>query len=171
MATEATNGAAAGEVNGAAAAAAVEKAVTFSALKPQLFVESSKAADAVAFYKAAFGAEEVNRVSHPKRKADQELPILLSAEIKLGNASILISDLTDDSTAPGYWSGVLLETEDIEGAVEKAIKAGAVAEGEISEGEGACCGGRVGKVKDPYGIVWLICTPTTAAKKCVNVEA
>lgn len=96
MATEATNGAAAAEINGASA----EKTVTFSSLKPQLFVESSKATDAVAFYKAAFGAEEVNRVSHPKRKADQELPILLSAEIKLGNSSILISDLTDDSTTP-----------------------------------------------------------------------
>ncbi|KAI3771405.1 hypothetical protein L6452_02569 [Arctium lappa] len=168
MATEATNGAPAGEINGAAA----EKTVTYSSLKPQLFVESSKATDAVAFYKAAFGAEEVNRVSHPKRKADQELPMLLSAEIKLGNASILISDLTDDSAAPvkSVGTGLVfcLETEDIEAAVDKAIKAGAVAEGEISEGEGASCGGRVCKVKDPYGIVWLICTP---AKKCVNVEA
>lgn len=93
MATEATNGA--GETNGAAA----EKTVTFTSLKPQLFVEASKASDAVAFYKAAFGAEEVNRISHPKRKADQELPLLLSAEIKLGSSSILISDLSDDSTA------------------------------------------------------------------------
>ncbi|CAH1417504.1 uncharacterized protein At5g48480 [Lactuca sativa] len=168
MATEATNGAAAGEKNGAA----TEKAVTFSSLKPQLFVESAKASDAVAFYKAAFGAEEVNRVSHPKRKADQELPLLLSAEIKLGSSSILISDLSDDSTALVKTVGTglvfCLETEDIEAAIDKAVKAGAVAEGEITEGEGACCGGRVGKVKDPYGIVWLICTP---AKKCANVEA
>ncbi|MEI4867204.1 hypothetical protein, partial [Klebsiella pneumoniae] len=39
------------------------KVVTFSALKPQLFVEAPKASDAVLFYKEAFGAEEVNRVS------------------------------------------------------------------------------------------------------------
>ncbi|KAI3810868.1 hypothetical protein L1987_20491 [Smallanthus sonchifolius] len=168
MATEVTDGPAAGDANGAA----VEKTVTFTAVKPQLFVEYAKVSDAVAFYKSAFGAEEVNRITHPKRKADQELPLLLSVEIKLGSSSILVSDLSEDSTAPGkaVGSGVVfcLETEDIEAAVDQAVKAGAVAEGEISEGEGACCDRRVGKVKDPYGIVWSICTP---AKKCVNVEA
>lgn len=56
-----------------------------------------------------------------------------------------------------------LETEDVEAAVAKAVAAGAVSEGEVAEGETICCGGRVGKVKDPYGNVWLICAPT---KKC-----
>ncbi|KAI3678652.1 hypothetical protein L6452_37953 [Arctium lappa] len=159
MATEATNG-----------AVAPVQPVTFTGLKSQVFVEASKANDAVAFYKAAFGAEEVNRVTHPKRKADQELPLLLSAEIKLGSSTILISDLADDSTPPHSVKSTglvfCLETEDIEAAVDKAVKAGA--EGEVTEGEGAWFGGRVGKVKDPYGIVWLICTP---AKKCGDVEA
>ncbi|KAI7754862.1 hypothetical protein M8C21_014397 [Ambrosia artemisiifolia] len=158
MATEATNGA---------------SQVTFTALKPQLFVESSKVNDAVAFYKAAFGAEEVNRVSNPKRKADQELPLLLSVEIKLGSSTILVSDLSDDSTAPvkAIGTGLVfcLETEEnIESVVEKAVKAGAVVDSEVTEGDGACFTGRVGKVKDPYGIVWLICSP---AKKCADVEA
>ncbi|KAI3694768.1 hypothetical protein L1987_77748 [Smallanthus sonchifolius] len=165
MATEGTKGV---ETNGAA----LEKTVTFTALKPHLFVEPSKASDAVAFYKSAFGAEELNRVSHPKRKADQELPLLLSAEIKLGSTSILISDVSDDPSAPvtTVASGLVfcLETEDVEAAVEKAVKAGAVADGEISDGEGTWCSGRVGNVKDPYGIVWAICTP---GKKCVNLEA
>lgn len=61
-----------------------------------------------------------------------------------------------------------LETQDVDAAVAKAVSAGAVAEGEIVDGDGACCGGRVGKVKDPYGYVWLICS---AAKKCAEVEA
>nr|XP_043621049.1 uncharacterized protein At5g48480-like [Erigeron canadensis] len=175
MATDGTNGAAVttGDNNGAA-----EKTVTFTAVKPQVFVEASKANDAVSFYKAAFGAEEVNRVTNPKRKADQELPVLVSAEIKLAGSSFIVSDLSDDSSAlvKTVSSGLVfcLETEDIEGAVEKAIKAGAVAEGEITEaeGDGAYCGGRVGKVKDPYGIVWAICTPTPTAKRsATNVEA
>ncbi|KAJ0640329.1 putative glyoxalase/Bleomycin resistance protein/Dihydroxybiphenyl dioxygenase [Helianthus annuus] len=174
MATEVNDGAvAAGEVNGAA----VEKTVTFTAVKPRLFVEALKVGDAVAFYKAAFGAEEVNRVNHPKRKADQELPVLISAEIKLANSSFLVSDVSEDSTATLFMDNMLciledlcsLKTEDIEAAVDAAVKAGAVADGEISEGEGACCGGRVGKVKDPYGVAWAICTPT--AKKCGDVEA
>lgn len=72
------------------------KTVTISAMKPQLFVEASKASDAVQFYKAAFGAEEINRVTHPKRKADQELPLVISAELKLGDAIFIVSD---DSSA------------------------------------------------------------------------
>uniref|UniRef100_A0A5B6Z2G4 VOC domain-containing protein n=1 Tax=Davidia involucrata TaxID=16924 RepID=A0A5B6Z2G4_DAVIN len=161
------------EVKNGGADHGASKAVAFSALKPQLFVEASKANDAVQFYKAAFGAEEVNRTMHPKRKADQELPLILSAELKLGSSSILISDLADDSSAPVKTTGtgcvICLETEDVETAVAKAVKAGAVSEGgEVAEGEGACCGGRVGKVKDPYGFVWLICSP---AKKTADVEA
>ncbi|KAM0008152.1 putative glyoxalase/Bleomycin resistance protein/Dihydroxybiphenyl dioxygenase [Helianthus debilis subsp. tardiflorus] len=167
MSTEVNDGAVAtGEVNGAA----LEKTVTFTAVKPRLFVEALKVGDAVAFYKAAFGAEEVNRVNHPKRKADQELPVLISAEIKLANSSFLVSeDSTATDKAVGSGLVFCLETEDIEAAVDAAVKAGAVADGEISEGEGACCGGRVGKVKDPYGVIWAICTPT--AKKCGDVEA
>ena len=61
-----------------------------------------------------------------------------------------------------------LETQDVDGAVAKAVAAGAVAEGETVEGDGACCGGRVGKVKDPYGYIWLICS---TAKQCAEVEA
>ncbi|KAD5803726.1 hypothetical protein E3N88_15086 [Mikania micrantha] len=43
--------------------------VMLTALKPQphVFVESSKANDVIAFYKSAFGAEEVNRVNHSCR--------------------------------------------------------------------------------------------------------
>lgn len=61
-----------------------------------------------------------------------------------------------------------LETEDVNAAIVKAVSAGAVAVGEIEEGECASGGGRVGKVKDPYGIVWLICTP---AQKSTDVDA
>ncbi|KAL0417974.1 UNVERIFIED_CONTAM: hypothetical protein Sradi_1210900 [Sesamum radiatum] len=74
--------------------------VVFAAVKPWLVVEAPKANDAVQFYKAAFGAEEVSRVNHTKRKAEQELPLVLSAELKLGSSSIVVSDLTDDASAP-----------------------------------------------------------------------
>jgi len=72
-------------------------AVVFTALKPQLVVPAPKAADAVQFYKEAFGAEEISRVMHPKRKADQELPLVLSAELKLASSVFSVSDLADDS--------------------------------------------------------------------------
>ncbi|KAE8668755.1 hypothetical protein F3Y22_tig00112285pilonHSYRG00176 [Hibiscus syriacus] len=145
--------------------------VTFTAVKPQLMVEAPKAADAVQFYKFAFGAVEVDRTVHPKRKAEQELPHILSAQLELAGSTILVSDTAESSAmlkTEGTGCVLCLETEDVEAAIAKAVSAGAVAEGEITEGDGAYCGGRVGKVKDPYGYVWLICSP---AKKCADVEA
>ncbi|KAL5562207.1 hypothetical protein UlMin_031954 [Ulmus minor] len=158
--------------NGGAEKVAVPT-VTFTAVKPQLLVEAPKANDAIQFYKAAFGAEEVGRTNNPKRKAEQELPLILSAELSLAGSTILVSDqAADESAVPVKSAGtgvvLCLETQDVDAAIAKAITAGAVAEGEIVEGEGACCGGRVGKVKDPYGYVWAICSQ---AKKCVEVEA
>ncbi|KAI4356308.1 hypothetical protein L6164_000340 [Bauhinia variegata] len=145
--------------------------VSFTALKPQLLVEAPKANDAIQFYKTAFGAEELGRTLHPKRKAEQELPLILSAELKLGASTILVSDLVDDSASAVKTGAngvvICLETEDVDAAIGNAVNAGAVADGEVVEGEGACCGGRVGKLKDPYGFVWLICSP----KKCAGTEA
>ncbi|KAF5187733.1 Lactoylglutathione lyase / glyoxalase I family protein [Thalictrum thalictroides] len=147
------------------------KSVSFSAMKPQFIFQASKAADAIQFYKSAFGAEELNRDIHPKRKADQELPLILSAELKLASSIIVISDQIDDSAAPvksdGTGNTFFLETNDVDGAVANAVKAGAKIEGEIVEGENSCCGARVAKVRDPYGYVWSICS----GKKGADVEA
>ncbi|KAK9141059.1 hypothetical protein Scep_010740 [Stephania cephalantha] len=151
----------AGVRNGEAEHGGVAKAVVFTALKPQLVVEASKGSDAVQFYKAAFGAEELKREMHTKRKAEQELPLILKAELKVGSSVFIVADHSEGS--PALSGGSLwLETNDVEGAVSKAVKAGAIAEGEIAEGENAT---RVGKVKDPYGYVWLISSATA------NVEA
>ncbi|KAL3517883.1 hypothetical protein ACH5RR_020472 [Cinchona calisaya] len=143
----------------------VKEEVVFAAMKPRLYVEAPKAKDAVQFYKTAFGAEEVNRTVHPKRKAEQELPLLLSAELKLGYSSFLVTDLvTDDSLSPVKTEGsggvtFCLETERVEAAVEKAVGAGAIPVDEaVGCGYGGS-GGVVKQLKDPYGNVWLICAP------------
>lgn len=148
------------ENNGAGAKATV----TFSTMKPQLVVEAPKASDAVQFYKTAFGAVEVSRFTQPKRKADQELPLVISAELKLGSAVFLVSDLADDASTEQLKSGgagiaFSLETEEVDAAISQAVAAGAVAVGEVTESEGISGSSRVGKVKDPYGFVWMICTP------------
>ncbi len=97
---------------------------------------------------------------------------MLSAEVKIGSYSLLVSDLADDSDAPAKTVGtrciICLETDDVEAAVEKAIAAGATNQCATAEGESACCGGRVAKLNDPYGFVWLICSP---ANKPVDVAA
>ncbi|KAH0664818.1 hypothetical protein KY285_026024 [Solanum tuberosum] len=156
MAEEAHNG-------GVAEKEATQVAVVFTAVKPQLFVKAPKAKDAVQFYKNAFGAEEVGRVNNPKRKAEQETPLILSVELKIGSFFFIVSDLTeDDSTAPvktaTTGSVFCLETEKVISAEAKAITAGAIAE--IRAEDGDADGARIGsKLIDPYGNVWLICTP------------
>ncbi|KAK9747834.1 hypothetical protein RND81_02G017500 [Saponaria officinalis] len=157
------------EINGAAELNGGAKAVTFSAFKPQLVVEAPKAVDAVAFYKAAFGAEEVSRVMHSKRKAEQELPLVLSADLKLCSSIFSVSDFAEDSTLAKNEGAVVftLETDDIDGAVSKATTAGAVAEGEISEVEG---GARVAKLKDPFGYLWTISSSAKAPPTVVSED-
>lgn len=88
------------EVQNGGAEKVAAAAVSVTAVKPQLLVEAPKANDAVLFYKAAFGAEEVGRIMHPKRKAEHELPLILSAELKIGGSTILVSDLAEDSASP-----------------------------------------------------------------------
>ncbi|XP_006344095.1 uncharacterized protein At5g48480 [Solanum tuberosum] len=155
MAEEAHNG-------GGAEKEATKVAVVFTAVKPQLFVKAPKAKDAVQFYKNAFGAEEVGRVNNPKRKAEQETPLILSVELKIGSFFFIVSDLTEeDSTAPvktTTGSVFCLETEKVISAEAKAITAGAIAE--IRAKDGDADGARIGsKLIDPYGNVWLICPP------------
>ncbi|XP_058106299.1 uncharacterized protein At5g48480-like [Magnolia sinica] len=151
------------------------KAVIFSSLKPQLCVPAPKAADAVQFYKTAFGAEELKRSVHPKRKAEQELPLILSAELKLSPSVFIVCDITDENFRRNDGTGVAfcLETDDVNVTIKKCwefvVNAGVEVEAEPAEDEGACCDVRVGKVKDPFRYIQAICTPTK--KDTVDVDA
>ncbi|RWR87183.1 hypothetical protein CKAN_01611900 [Cinnamomum micranthum f. kanehirae] len=146
------------------------KAVVYSFLKPQLLVQAPKAADAVQFYKAAFGAEELKRATHPKRKAEQDLPLILSAELKIGPSVIIVGDQTDETakTTDGAGFSFCLVADDVEPAVAKAVKAGASVVEPVPDSEAVCCGARSVTVKDPFGYVWSICA---AEKSCADVEA
>ena len=85
--------------NGSGAENDDESAAKFSTLRPKLVVQAPRAADVVAFYNAAFGAEEVERSNHPKRKADHELPLILFSRLRLGVVEFLVADETDESEA------------------------------------------------------------------------
>ncbi|CAL9086200.1 unnamed protein product [Musa acuminata var. zebrina] len=138
--------------------------------KPQLVVPGMKAEVAVRFYKAAFGAKELRRVAHPKRKAEQELPLILYAELKIGSSFLLVNDRFEDAgedgstVASGGGISLRLEAEDVGAVMKKAVTAGAEIVGEVTEDEGGVCG----KVRDPFGVVWAI---ATVGKKCPEAEA
>ncbi|OAY75332.1 Uncharacterized protein ACMD2_11555 [Ananas comosus] len=152
--------------NGSAAAAAA--AAGMVGVKAQVVMAGAKGEEAVRFYKAAFGAEEVRRATHPKRKAEQELPLLIFAELRIGASSFLVSDRIDDDSVPaagvkeGSGAGIVmrLEAEDLEGAVARAVAAGAELQGEIAEGEA--------KLLDSFGVAWIV---TASAPKNPSVPA
>ncbi|CAG7872438.1 unnamed protein product [Brassica rapa] len=150
-------------------ATVVEKSVTFTAYKPQLIVEAQKVGDAVAFYKDVFGATETGHSLYPKRKADQELPHVVSAEINLAGATVVVSDVSvhSGSNVKTGTVSALLETDDVEAAVAKAVAAGAV-KVEVSEGEAD--GGVKGKVTDPFGFTWIFVSPVEKSDKEENKE-
>ncbi|KAI3995087.1 hypothetical protein MKX01_031889 [Papaver californicum] len=82
--------------------------------------------------------EELKRDLHHNRKADQEIPPVVSAELKLGSFVFM--------------------TDDVYSLIKGAVSAEAVLDREITDGtEEGCCGGPSGKLTDPYGNVWLIC--------------
>ncbi|XP_024040623.1 uncharacterized protein At5g48480-like [Citrus clementina] len=152
--------------NGAAPAKTAVPASTanFTGMKPQLLVEAPKATDVVQFYKTAFGALEIGCSMETKRKAEQVFNSRLPLHFPC------LSPFDDSAAAKNVGTGctLCLETEDIHAALANAVSAGAVAKGELAEGHSARNGGRVGKVNDPYGFTWLICSPV---KKCAEVEA
>ncbi|XP_059291214.1 uncharacterized protein LOC132044729 [Lycium ferocissimum] len=113
----------------------------------------------------AFSTEEVTCVNNPKRKAEQVILLTLSIELNLGSFAFLVANLADeDPTAPVMIASTgcvfCLETDDVTTAIAKAF--GVVSRGKIVKGDAtttACCGGRAGKLKDPFGNVWMTCSP------------
>ncbi|KAF3592372.1 hypothetical protein DY000_02025629 [Brassica cretica] len=160
------------DVAAANGATVVEKSVTFTAYKPQLIVEAQKVGEAVAFYKDVFGATatETEHSLYPKRKADQELPHVVSAEIKLAGATVVVSDVSvhSGSNVKTGTVSALLETDDVEAAVAKAVAAGAVKVEEVAEGEAE--GGVKGKVTDPFGFTWIFVSPVEKSDNEENKE-
>jgi PhnB protein len=119
---------------------------------PYLIVKG--AAEAIEFYKRAFGATEMLRMADPQGKVGH-------AEIKIGDSVIM---LADEHPAMGYRGprslggssvSILLYLEDVDGVFERAVKAGAKAQRPVTN---QFYGDRSGTLEDPFGHVWTIAT-------------
>jgi PhnB protein len=119
---------------------------------PYLIVKG--AAEAIEFYKRAFGATEMLRMADPQGKVGH-------AEIKIGDSVIM---LADEHPAMGYRGprslggssvSILLYLEDVDGAFERAVKAGAKAQRPVMN---QFYGDRSGTLEDPFGHVWTVAT-------------
>lgn len=115
-------------------------------ISPELSVRGSAAA--VEFYKAAFGAVELYRVEN----AEGEVVSQLSVD----GAEFWVSEEApgDDPPAPARVR-MLLQTGDPDGAVARAVAAGATVLRPVAEEHGW----RLGELADPYGHRWEVGHP------------
>jgi PhnB protein len=112
------------------------------------------AADAIAFYKKAFGATEVMRMAAPGGKVGH-------AEVEIGGSRIMLSDEYPDmgflspKTIGGSPVGLHLYVHDVDAVTRQAVAAGAK---ELRPVKDQFYGDRTGTIEDPFGHVWHIAT-------------
>ena len=125
----------------------------YSTVTPYLTIKG--AAEAIDFYKKAFGATEVFRMPMGDTIAH--------AEIRIGDSHIMLSDEYPDMdmlsppSRGGATSSLMLYLEDADSAFEQAVAAGATAERPV---EDQFWGDRMGTVVDPFGHRWSLATHT-----------
>ena len=119
---------------------------------PYLIIKG--AADAIEFYKKAFGATELLRMADPQGRVGH-------AEIKIGDSVIM---LADEHPSMGYRGprslggssvSILLYLPDVDEVFARAVKAGAKAQRAVAN---QFYGDRSGTLEDPFGHVWTVAT-------------
>jgi PhnB protein len=124
----------------------------YSTISPYLAVDD--AAEAIAYYKKAFGAEETVRMDAPDGKIGH-------AELKIGDSHVMLSDpFPQASTTPpkelgGTSASIFMYVDDVDAVVQKAVDAGATVTMEV---EDQFWGDRFGSITDPFGHIWSIAT-------------
>ncbi|HVR14325.1 MAG TPA: VOC family protein [Gaiellaceae bacterium] len=124
----------------------------YSTISPYLAVDD--AAEAIAYYKKAFGAEETVRMDAPDGKIGH-------AELKIGDSHVMLSDpFPQASTTPpkelgGTSASIFMYVEDVDSVVQKAVDAGATVTMEVDD---QFWGDRFGSITDPFGHNWSIAT-------------
>jgi PhnB protein len=124
----------------------------YRTVTPYLIIKG--AAEAIEFYKRAFGATELLRMADPQGRVGH-------AEIKIGDSVIM---LADEQPAMGYRGprslggssvSILLYLEDVDAVFERAVRAGARAQRPVAD---QFYGDRSGTLEDPFGHVWTVAT-------------
>jgi PhnB protein len=122
----------------------------YHTVSPALAIDG--AADAIDFYKRAFGATERYRMPSPDGK-------IAHAEIEIGDSIVMLSDPFPQSTvkAPTALGGtsvsIFLYVEDVDAVFQQAVDAGATVTMQLDD---MFWGDRFGSVLDPYGHSWSL---------------
>ena len=122
----------------------------YHTVTPYLIVKG--ALEAIAFYKKAFGAEELYHMDGPDG-------LVAHAEIKIGNCVLMLADEMATHKGPNTLGGtsvsLMIYIEDCDTVFKRALAAGAT---QVEPLEDKFYGDRAGQVKDPFGHVWAIGT-------------
>lgn len=119
------------------------------------------AADAIEFYKNAFGAEEIMRLPGPDGR-------LMHASVKINGTTVLLVDEMPEYgvLGPAKLGGTAvtlhLVVPDVDAAVERAVNAGAIITMPVAN---QFWGDRYGVIKDPFGHSWSLATPLPDAPR------
>ena len=124
----------------------------YHTLTPYLAVK--QAADAIEYYKRAFGAKERLRLSAPGGKIGH-------AELEIGDSVVMIADEYPemDFRSPDHYGGsavsLHLYVKDVDAVFRRAVEAGGEA---LRPVEDPFYGDRSGTLRDPFGHVWHLAT-------------
>jgi len=124
----------------------------YHAVTPYLFVQG--AANALDFYKRAFGAVELLRFEGPNETIGH-------AEIRIGDSPVMLADEVPEMgarsprTYGGSPVGLMIYVEDVDKTFPQAIAAGGK---ELRPLADQFYGDRSGTLTDPYGHIWTVAT-------------
>ena len=124
----------------------------FTAVTPYLACEG--AAQAIEFYKRAFGAEEVSRLPGPGGT-------VAHAEIRIGGAIVMLGEACPERGVLGPRAlkgspvSICLYVEDADAMASRAQKAGAKITQPVTD---MFWGDRYGTLEDPFGHRWSVLT-------------
>lgn len=125
---------------------------SYHTITPYLVIQG--AAQAIAFYKEAFGATELMRIDGPGGT-------VMHAEIKIGDSPIMLCDEWPDMGYRGPQAyggtavGLSLYVADVDAVFNRAVAAGAKVRKPL---QNQFYGDRSGTVVDPFGHMWTVAT-------------
>lgn len=119
-----------------------------------VYMGVSPAAEAIEFYKKAFGAHEMFRLDAPGGRVGH-------AELQIGDSRMMLSEPCEQggfaSPEPGSKTSFAMHlyVPDVDEQFKRAVEAGATV---VSEVQDMFYGDRSGSVRDPFGHLWFIGT-------------
>lgn len=116
------------------------------------YLRVKRAAEAIEYYKTAFGASELFRLTEPSGRIGH-------AELKIGGTTLMLSEeypeyaIVGPETLGGTTFAIHLHVDNADEWIARAVAAGGTV---VRAATDAFYGERSGTVRDPFGHEWLL---------------